>query len=279
MTDITPHPTTSDPRPVLVASGTGKTGRRVAEGLAARGVALRVGSRSGTPPFLWEDPATWGPALAGTRAAYLAFVPDLIVPGAADAIAAIAKEAREAGVEHLVLLSGRGEERAEQAEQAVQDSGVPWTIVRCAWFAQNFSEGYLLDAVLEGVIAFPGGHIAEPFVDLDDVAVAALTEPGHAGRLYEVTGPEPLTWDDVAAEITAATGREVRYQPVAVDDYAAAMREQGYPEDIVEMMTELCTLLDGRNAHVTDGIRQALGRPPRSFGEFARAAAAGGAWT
>jgi uncharacterized protein YbjT (DUF2867 family) len=164
----------------------------------------------------------------------------------------------------------------------VEASGVPWTVVRCAWFAQNFSEGYLLDAVLEGVVAFPGGDIAEPFVDLDDVAavaVAALTEPGHAGRLYEVTGPEPLTWDDVATEITAATGREVRYQPVAVDDYAAAMREQGYPEDVVAMMTELCTLLDGRNAHVTDGIRQALGRPPRTFGEFARTAAAGGAWT
>lgn len=283
MTDITAHPTATDPRPVLVASGTGKTGRRVAEGLAARGVPVRVGSRSGTPPFSWEDPATWGPALAGTRAAYLAFVPDLIVPGAADAIATIAKEAREAGVEHLVLLSGRGEERAESAERAVQDSGVPWTVVRCAWFAQNFSEGYLLDSVLEGVVAFPAGDIVEPFVDLDDVAavaVAALTEPGHAGRLYEVTGPELLTWDDVAAEIAAATGREVRYQPVGVDDYAAAMREQGYPEDIVEMMTELCTvLLDGHNANVTEGIRQALGRPPRSFGEFARAAAAGGAWS
>jgi uncharacterized protein YbjT (DUF2867 family) len=283
MTDITPHPTTPDPRPVLVASGTGKTGRRVAEGLAARGVPVRVGSRSGRPPFSWEDPATWGPALVGTRAAYLAFVPDLIVPGAADAIAAIAKEAREAGVEHLVLLSGRGEERAEQAEQAVQDSGVPWTVVRCAWFAQNFSEGYLLDAVLEGVVAFPAGDTAEPFVDLDDVAavaVAALTEPGHTGRLYEVTGPELVTWADAAAEIAAATGREVRYQPVGVDDYAAAMREQGYPEDVVEMVTELCTvLLDGHNAYVTDGIRQALGRPPRSFGEFARTAAAGGAWT
>jgi uncharacterized protein YbjT (DUF2867 family) len=283
MTDITPHPTTPDPRPVLVATGTGKTGRRVAEGLAARGVPVRVGSRSGTPPFSWEDPTTWGPALAGTRAAYLAFVPDLIVPGAVDAVAAIAKEAREAGVEHLVLLSGRGEERAEQAEQAVQDAGVPWTIVRCAWFAQNFSEGYLLDAVLEGVVAFPAGDTAEPFVDLDDVAavaVAALTEPGHAGRLYEVTGPELLTFADVAAEIAAATGREVRYLPIDVGDYAVAMREQGYPEDIVAMVEELCTvLLDGHNADVTDGIRQALGRPPRSFAEFARTAAAGGAWS
>jgi uncharacterized protein YbjT (DUF2867 family) len=283
MTDITPHAST-DPRPILVIGGTGKTGRRVAEGLAARGVPVRLGSRSGTPPFSWEDSATWGPALAGTRAAYL-FVPDLILPGAADtvdAVAAVAKEAREAGVEHLVLLSGRGEEVAELSEQALQDSGVPWTVVRCAFFAQNFSEGYLLDAVLEGTVAFPGGDTAEPFVDLDDVAavaVAALTEPGHAGRVYELTGPELLTWADAAAEIAAASGREVGYQPVGVDDYTAVMREEGYPEHLVETLAEVfAVLLDGHNAYVTDGVRQALGRPPRSFAEFARAAAAGGAW-
>src|SRR5262245_31858766 len=101
---------------ILLTGGTGKTGRRVAERFAARGVPVRIGSRRGSPPFDWEVPATWGPALDGVSAAYITYFPDLSVPGAPDAVHAFTEQAEAAGVRRLVLLSGRGEEEAQRAE-------------------------------------------------------------------------------------------------------------------------------------------------------------------
>ena len=274
MTDHHPHLT-------LVAGGTGTTGRRVAERLTARGVPVRIGSRSGAPPFDWDDPATWAPVLRGADAAYVAYSPDLALPGAADIVGAFSAEAVDNGVRRLVLLSGRGEEGARRGEQAIQESGAEWTIVRCSWFDQNFSEGHLLGPVLSGEIALPVGGVAEPFLDADDiadVATAGLTEPGHAGELYELTGPRLLTFADAAAEIAAASGRDVRYVPVSPEEYEAALAEVEGAE-FAKALTGLFTeVLDGRNAHVNDGVQRALGREPRDFADFARRAAAAGVW-
>ena len=198
----------------LVLGGTGKTGRRVAERLQARGVPVRIGSRSGEPPFDWDKPETWAPALQGMSSAYISYYPDIAVPGAADLVGSFASVAVKNGVQRLVLLTGRGEEEAEHAEQAVRDSGADLTIVRSTWFMQNFSEDYMVDYVLAGEIALPGGETPEPFVDADDiadVAVAALTDDKHMGELYELTGPRPLTLTDVAEELSTATGRDIRY--------------------------------------------------------------------
>ena len=124
--------------------------------------------------------------------------------------------------------------------------------------------------------------MGEPFIDADDiadVAVTALTEDGHAGQLYEVTGPRLLTFAQAVEEIAEASGRELRYARIAIDDFAAALAQDGVPDDEVGLLRYLFTeVLDGRNAHVTDGVQRALGRPPRDFGDFARAAAATGAW-
>jgi uncharacterized protein YbjT (DUF2867 family) len=267
---------------VLVLGGTGKTGRRVVERLQARGVAVRVGSRSASPPFEWEDPATWGPALAGVTAAYVSYYPDLAVPGAPEAVGALADEARRQGVQRLVLLSGRGEEEAQRAEQVVQDAGLEWTVVRCSWFNQNFSEDYLLEPILEGEVALPAGETPEPFVDtqdIADVAVAALTEPGHSGRVYELTGPRLLTFAEAIAEIGRGTGRELRYVPISVEEYAAGAAEQGLPEDVIGLVQYLFSeVLDGRNAQLADGVQQALGREPRDFADYVRETAATGVW-
>jgi uncharacterized protein YbjT (DUF2867 family) len=266
----------------LITGGTGKTGRRIVERLRARGVPVRVGSRSGEPPFDWEDPSTWAPALRGASAAYLSYFPDLAVPGARDAVAAVCELAVEQGVRRLVLLSGRGEEEAQRAERAVQDSGAEWTVVRCSWFSQNFSEGYMVDAVLAGEIALPVGDMGEPFVDVDDiadVATRALAEDGHAGELYELTGPRLLSFADAVDEIAGASGRPLRFVSIPLEDFAAGAAEQGLPDDVVGLMTYLFTeVLDGRNAHTNDVVQRALGREPRDFREFARAAAAAGAW-
>ena len=268
----------------LVIGASGKTGRRVAERLRARDVPVRAGSRSGAPPFDWEDRSTWGPALDGATSAYISFYPDLAVPGAPEAIAALAEAALGSGTRRLVLLSGRGEEEAQRAEQALQASGVPeWTIVRCSWFNQNFSEGYFLDSLLAGELVLPAGAVAEPFVDVEDiadVATAALTEDGHAGRLYELTGPRLLTFEEAVGEIAAAAGQPIRYVQVPLDAWMDEMAADGMPEDALSLLGYLFTeVLDGRNAQLANGVQEALGREPRDFRDFARAAAATGLWT
>ena len=270
-----------DGRPVLVLGGTGKTGARVAARLRDRGVPVRIGSRGSTIPFDWEDVTTWGAALDGCRAVYIAYYPDLAAPGAPEAVRALADQALERGVRRLVLLSGRGEVEAQRAEQAVFDSGADVTVVRCAWFMQNFSEAFLHEAVLSGEIALPGGDAREPWVDADDiadVAVAALTEPGHVGELYELTSPRLYTMSEIAAELGRATGSTVRYVPVPVDEYAAAATEQGVPEELVGFLTYLFSEVFGHNAYTAHGVQRALGRPARDFATFARGAADAGVW-
>jgi len=274
--------TTQATKPILVLGATGKTGRRVLARLTARGVPTRAGSRSAQPRFDWEDRSTWASALRDAKSVYISYYPDIAVPGAVETVGSFAELAVTSGVPRLVLLSGRGEAEAEHAEQAVRDSGAELTILRSTWFAQNFSEDYLLEHVLSGEVALPGGDTPEPFVDADDiadVAVAALTDDRHIGQLYELTGPRLLTFAEAVGEIAKATGREVRYLPVSLDEYAAAAAGQGVPAEVVELLTYLFSeVLDGRNSRVADGVRRALGREPRDFAAYARDARASGVW-
>jgi uncharacterized protein YbjT (DUF2867 family) len=273
---------TNAARPTLVVGGTGKTGRRVAEGLKDRQVPVRIGSRAADRPFDWERPETWEFALQGVEQAYVNYAPDLAFPGAADRVAALTRIAVDSGVSRLVLLSGRNEEGAQRAEQAVERSGAEWAIVRSSIFSQNFSEGFLLESVLGGEVAFPAGNVAEPFADVDDIAeiaISALTEDRHVGQLYEVTGPRLLTFADAVAEIAVATGRELHYVPISSDEFAAALRAEDLPADFVNDLTNLFReILDGRNASLTDGVQRALGREPRDFRDYARDTAATGIW-
>jgi uncharacterized protein YbjT (DUF2867 family) len=267
----------------LVAGGTGKTGRRVVERLNRLGRPVRVGSRAAERPFDWEHVSTWNAVLDGVSVVYLSYYPDVAMPGAADVVRAFVDLAQRQGVRRLVLLSGRGEEEAERAEEVVKAADIEWTIVRSSWFAQNFSENYLLDPILAGEVVLPSGTAAEPFIDagdIADVAVAALTEDGHAGRLYEVTGPRLLTFAGAIGEIAEATGREIRYAEVTPEVYAAGLRAAGIPGDYVWLIHYLfTTVLDGRNASLADGVQRALGREPRDFGDFAREVAARGVWS
>ncbi|MFD7386735.1 Rossmann-fold NAD(P)-binding domain-containing protein [Streptomyces anulatus] len=269
---------------VLVTSGTGKTGRRVVERLTALGVPVRSGSRTGAVPFDWQDASGWAAALRGVRAAYVAYYPDLAVPGAAEAMADFGRIAEACGVRRVVLLSGRGEPRAVVAEEALRGAvgTVEVTVVRSAFFAQNFNEGALLDGVLGGEVVFPAGTTAEPFLDLDDladVAVAALTGDGHAGAVYELTGPRSLTFAEAAGELGRAAGRPVRYVPVTGPVYASLLEEFGVSGPEAEFLAELfVTLLDGHNTATTDDVKRVLGREPKDFSVFAREAAGNGAW-
>ncbi len=271
-------------RPILVLGGTGKTGRRVVQRLEARGRPVRVGTPSSQPPFDWDDPATWPAALDGVGSVYVTYYPDVAVPGAAEAVGAFADLAVERGVRRLVLLSGRGEDGALASEQALRASGADWTIVRSAFMDQNFDEGFFLEPVRAGEVAFPADpDLAEPFIDADDiadVAVAALTGDGHLGQVYEVTGPRLVGWAEAVAEVAAAAGRPIRYVPVSLEEYASLLTDNQVPADYVKMLTDVfAQVLDGRNTYLSDGVQRALGRPPRDFTDFARAVAATGVWS
>ena len=280
MPDITNH--AQDRSTILVLGATGKTGRRIVERLQARGVPTRAGSRTAQPPIDWADRDTWAPALSGVAAVYVTYYPDLAVPGAPEAVGELARLAGDQGVQRLVLLSGRGEEEAQRSEEVVKEAGIDWTILRSSWFDQNFSEGFLIDSVLEGAVALPVGGVREPFVhadDLADIAVAALTEDGHAGQLYEVTGPRLLSYADAVAEIAAATGRDVRFETISMDEFAGGLAQAGLSEDEAWLVKYLFSeVMDGRNESLTDGVQRALGREPRDFADYTREAAASGIW-
>ncbi|MDT5286291.1 MAG: hypothetical protein QOF88_1180 [Mycobacterium sp.] len=267
---------------ILVIGSTGKTGQRVVDQLEARGIPVRHGSRSADIPFDWENPQTWAPVLTGVDKVYITYYPDLAVPGSVDAVRKLTDLAKDAGVRQLVLLSGRNEVEAERAEAVVTACGLDWTIVRCAFFSQNFSEGAWLEEVLAGSVSLPVRDVQEPFVDADDIAdvvVAALTDDRHVGQLYELTGPRLLSFGDAVAEVAAAAGRDISFVSVSHDDYVAMLTEYGLPDDFIWLLNHLFTVVLGSKAQLADGVQRALGREPRDFADYARAAAATGVWT
>lgn len=268
---------------IAIIGGLGKTGGRVAERLKERGITVRAASRSTTPRFDWQDRGTWHPALEGASAAYVTFQPDLSVEWAAEAIGVLAKTAADAGVKHIVLLSGRGEDGAVRSEEGLKAVGIDYTVLRASWFNQNFSEGAFLDGLLQGKLALPTGDIPEPFVDAEDIADAAvecLIDPRHRNRTYELTGPRALTFRQAVSEIAAATGRTIEYETVPVDAFIAEMTAYGLPQETTDLLHELFTqVLDGRNSPVMDGVRQILGRRAKDFSDYARETAATGIWS
>lgn len=275
--DLQPQGTT------LITAGTGKTGRRVAQRLTAKGMPVRVGSRAGNPPFDWSERDSWRPALVDVDSVYLAYLPDIGAPQAADDITAFADLATSMDVGRVVLLSGRNEPMARRCEEIVQGYPWEWTIVVSSAFSQNFSEAFWLEPVRSGVISLPAGELAsEPFVDIEDVAdviVAALTNQRHRGQVYELSGSRSIPFTEAADEIASAIGRPVRYQPVTTEQFAAAIAEDGLPVTEARFVADLFTaLFDGRNETTTEGVQRALGREPREFRDFVHETAEIGVW-
>lgn len=268
---------------VVVTGATGRTGSRVARAAEAAGLTVRAASRA--TGFDWGDPSTWADTLRGADAVYLAHPSDVGAPGAAGVVGALAREAVGLGVRRLVLLSARGEDQALPTEEALHASGADWTVVRAAWFAQNFSEGPLVAELRErGELVFPADAVREPFLDARDIAdvvVSVLTSGDrHVGSTLTLSGARLLTFGEAVAEIAGATGRPLTYRAVSTREYGEALVGFGVPpEEVVGMTAIFDTLLDGRNAHLSDGVREVLGRAPRDFGDFVREEAAAGTWT
>jgi len=269
-------------QPMLIVGVNGKTGQRVQSRLESVGIPTRGVSRSTPIPFDWNQPDNWAAALEGTRAAYLTYHPDLSIERAEDDIRRFCESAKAAGLEHIVLLSGRGEQGANRAERVLRESAIDWNIVQASWFAQNFSESFFLDGVLAGEVVLPICDACEPFIDIDDiadVAVATLLEPGLHNRLFELTGPRCMTFTECVEAIAAETDYPVRITEVPLDAYIEALKSEDVPDYLPDLLSELFSaLFDGRNAHITTGVQEALGRPATDFRDYARKAANSGVW-
>lgn len=265
-----------------VVGATGKTGIRVFNKLQQLGYSVRGLSRDSEYAFDWQDRESWSAALAGVDSVYLTYYPDLAVPQAEDDIRAFVDVAKTQGVKHIVLLSGRGEDGAQRAEQVVKQSGLEWNIVRASWFMQNFSESFMLDGLLAGKLILPEPKATEPFIDVDDiadVAVAALTRPELKNQLLEITGPELLTFDYCVNTIANKTNRNIGFETVPVDSYLDGAKQNGMNEDIAWLINELfINVLDGRNESTINTIEQVLGRPANSFAQFVETTAKTGVW-
>ncbi|MBX9921194.1 MAG: NAD(P)H-binding protein [Mycolicibacterium frederiksbergense] len=272
---------------ILVLAATGKTGRRVAARLRLRGITARLASRSSQTPFDWSDPAGWDAALEGVTAVYM------VAPAAVGPAPEFVARAQAAGVQRLVLLSGRGADTwgdsrfgldMRSAEEAVRGSALEWTVLRPNNFAQNFDEDLFHAPLVAGELALPAGETPEPFIDIEDVAdVAAtvLTEPGrHAGQIYELTGPDALTFAEAVDMISRASGQPITYKQISPAEYTALLVEQGVGEPDSEHVTEMFVMMDGGPlATTTGGVASVLGRAPRTFEDYVLRTAASGAWS
>ncbi|WP_328817914.1 SDR family oxidoreductase [Nonomuraea cypriaca] len=261
---------------ILVLGATGSTGRRVTGRLRAAGHTVRAASRNGGTRFDWSEPGTWEAAVSGVSGMYL------MAPDGTPVDPAFVSLAVERGVERVVLLSSSGietmgDERLLTAERTVRDCGAAWTILRPSWFDQNFDEGFLRPAVMAGEVVIPLGDVRQAFVDAGDiaaVAVAALTEDGHAGRVYEVTGPQSLTFGEAVEIVGRAAGREVAYLGTD-EDYLAA---QNFSGQAMRDAKTFAALREHGDQPVSDAVLEVAGRAPKPFETYAAEAAAAGAW-
>lgn len=268
---------------ILILGGTGKTGRRVAEKLKLLGYSnIRIGSRKESPAFDWENQDTWLDALEGIETVYITFQPDLAIPSAVETIKKFTSLATNNGITKMILLSGRGEKEAQVCEKIVMTTAINWTIVRASWFNQNFSESVFLEPILNGFVALPRAEAFEPFTDADDIAdvvVEAIINDKHMGQIYELTGPRLLTFPQVIEEISKATGRNIEFQSLTLDENVKLLKEYKLPEDYIWLVNYLFTeVLDGRNASVTNDIEKVLGRKAKDFTEFVKETALTGIW-
>lgn len=278
MNDITHNHT-------LVLGATGKTGSRVAEKLINQGIVVRTAARSGAHVrFDWNDRSTFASALDNVSAVYL--VSPVMRVDFANIVAQFLDEAERAGVRHVTYLSAYGMEHApaEVALRAVEldlasRTALSHSIVRPAWFMQNFSETFVKPVNDEIVV--PCGMGAEAFVNAEDiasVAAATLSDPArHAGRAYSPTGPEALTFEEAAAHISNAVGRKISYRDIDRNAWINAMIQAGVPAQYGEVLRTLTeTIASGRGSRPNNDVLTATGKAPTRFAEFATKAAA--AW-
>ncbi|MAX69729.1 MAG: NmrA family transcriptional regulator [Flavobacteriaceae bacterium] len=268
---------------ILVIGGTGKTGSRVVKQLQNRGINPRIGSRSASPSFDWDNKDTWVESLNGIEKMYVTYYPDLAVPGAREAIESLTYLAKELGVKKIVLLSGKGEIEAEACEDIVINSGVNYTIVRASWFNQNWSESFFLDPILSGEVALPMSDVLIPFVDAEDIAEVASTvllDDNYNGKIIEITGPELITFKDAVNIIAKVSERTLHFYDISLEQYVDGMRQMQIPNDVIWLIEYLFShvLTNPNNQKISNDVENVLGRPAKTFKEYAEDTVITGIW-
>ena len=280
---------------ILVTGATGNVGSELVRLLSAQGASVRAAVRHpdavpmlpGVVPvrFDYGEPATWGPVLEG---ATHAFVLPLGNPNVLPPAVHFMQQARAAGVRHVVLMTYRGA-NVEQpgaagaapegggprvAELALLDSGLGYTILRPTWFMQNFTHAFLEPMVRAGTIFLPTGEGKTAFIDVRDIAACAaavLTQPGHVGAEYDLTGGQALSYAEAAAILGAAADREIKYVSIPPEAYRASLIEAGVPVGEADMLTSLFALVrTGGEEAVTPAVSALLGRAPITLEQFAQ---------
>jgi uncharacterized protein YbjT (DUF2867 family) len=267
----------------LILGGTGKVGRRLTSALIEAGHNPRPASRHTAVRFDWADESTWPTALAGTDGLFI------VGPGSATdwspRLSRLLVAAKTAGARHAVLLSARAVEflpggAVDRAEQALRDGPLPWTILRPAHFAQNFTEAMF--APRDGLIAAPAGTGREPFIDaadIADVAAAVLGRDRYHGTTLDLSGPVAVGFAEAAAALAEAAGMPVRYEDDSDDDHVQRLRAAGTPEGYIEWrMAMLGGIRRGDDAYLSDGVQQVLGRPATSLTAWAAREVPAAAW-
>ncbi len=268
---------------ILVIGGTGKTGRRVAENLIKSGNNVRVVGRKTNPAFDWENPESYDGALRNIDRAYIVYYPDLAVTGSRDAIKTLTKKALEAGLEKVVLLSGKGETEAEACEDIVARSGLNYTLVRASWFNQNFSEGAFLEFVLNGTVALPMPEAKIPFVDVNDIADVVskvIMDDSYNGQTITVTGPQKKSFQEVVEIMAEAIDKHIQFVPITIDEFKEGMKKEGLPDSYVWLFGYLFKEVLGnpKNQEISNDVVKVLGRPAKDFETYAKHTAATGIW-
>lgn len=273
-----------DTHPILVTGASGNAGAALARALAAAGHSVRAAARrpDGLPAgvafarFDFTDPSTFGPALAGVRRVFLLRPPQL-----ADVrrqLDPFLQAMARAGVEHVTFLSLIGAQSNRLVphhaiEQRLMASGVGWTMLRCGFFMQNLTGAHRVEIRDLGEIVVPAGRGKTAFVDVRDIAgVAArtLTEDGHAGRAYPLTGAVALDYYEVASVLSQTLGRRIVYRRPSLLRFARHSLAHGAAPAFVAVMAGIYTTTRlGMAATVTPDAARLLGRPPTGLRAFA----------
>ncbi|MCB1692068.1 MAG: ergot alkaloid biosynthesis protein [Pseudomonadales bacterium] len=265
---------------VLVTGGTGKTGSRVMQALRGNDIeciaASRRGGDQGSVRFDWFDAGTWETALRGITSAYL--VAPTGAPYPEEVMVPFIERAIASGTSRFVLLSAslleRGDPGLGQVHAWLAESEVNWSVLRPSWFMDNFAEGrHLRDVREHSRIISATGSARVGFISSEDIAraaVALLSDPAAQSGDYILTGPEPISYGDVARTMSELIGRDIEHTSVPVEKLILELKEAGLPVQYARMLAGLDTLIaSGAEDRATPCVEQLTGREPESFAAFA----------
>jgi ergot alkaloid biosynthesis protein len=267
---------------VLVIGGTGKTGSRVVAKLQQRGVAVALGSRTPRGPgavhFDWAAPESFEPACAAVGAVYM--IAPLGELNPAPVMQAFIEKALRLQVRRFVLLSSSLLPEDGPAMGTVHGflrrNAPEWAVLQPSWFMQNFCEGVHQASIRnEGRIISATGSGAVGFIHVDDiaeVAVRALIDPTAHNRAHLITGPQALTYGEVAAAIGRVCGYTVRHENISTQELAARWSALGLPADYAAMLANMDeAIFHGAENRTTTTVKDVTGREPTRFADFVQA--------